>query len=298
MLVPVSFEHLQSSSDRDVELLQRFQFNAATASSLKVFYHHTTNAMELMSSNARDLTVQLSRSEIRSALQDMLNNVFSTVEQELQAHVHKRVVLKNLSFTVTSIPWFLQRFADLKGLQVEVTASIFSSTEVTIQQIGGLQGYDVDNLIDDLARCLYRLNFLMKPCNIPVPYSDGSFPAVHVLCPTVEKGSCPTWDEALTNRFNAAESKVFMAAVGQVYDPLNRSRQLIYIYDPKGRSGKSRILETVFAPLKTCTCGLSKSSLNNQFRLCEGLGQAASHYRRQQEQHAFAFADHSFDDRR
>ena len=178
----------------------------------------------------------------------------------------KQCTLKGLSFTVSSIPWFMQRFMDLKNLQVDVTASVATDiTKVRIEQVNDLQGYDVDDLIDDLSKCLYRLNFLMKPCDIPAPYSDGSFPAVHVLCPTVEQGRCPTWDEALSNRFSPDESRVFMAAVGQVYDPFNRSRQLIYIYDPKGRSGKSRILETVFAPLKSCTCGLSKSSLNNQF---------------------------------
>lgn len=86
MLVPVNFARSAVASDQDVELLQRFQFNAATASSLKVFYHHVSNEMELLSSNIRDLTVQLSQTKIRSALQKLLDDVFSAVRQELQGY--------------------------------------------------------------------------------------------------------------------------------------------------------------------------------------------------------------------
>ena len=103
----------------------------------------------------------------------------------------------------------------------------------------------------------------------PLPYSnnknDYSFAKLDLDTITVE-GDCPTWDKALVERFeNDEEGDVFKAAVWQVYNADNRSRQLIYMYDPHGRSGKSAMMRAAFYYLRGCMQSLQKDSLKGNF---------------------------------
>ena len=103
----------------------------------------------------------------------------------------------------------------------------------------------------------------------PLPYSnnkdDYSFAKLD-LDSIVMDGECPTWDKALVERFeNDEEGDVFKAAVWQVYNAENRSRQLIYMYDPHGRSGKSAMMRAAFHYLTGCMQSLQKDSLKGNF---------------------------------
>jgi hypothetical protein len=103
----------------------------------------------------------------------------------------------------------------------------------------------------------------------PLPYSnnkdDYSFAKLNLDSITMD-GECPTWDKALVERFeNDEEGDVFKAAVWQVYNASNRSRQLIYMYDPHGRSGKSAMMRAAFYYLRGCMQSLQKDSLKGNF---------------------------------
>lgn len=107
----------------------------------------------------------------------------------------------------------------------------------------------------------------------PLPYSnnkdDYSFAKLDLDTITVE-GECPTWDKALEERFeNDEEGDVFKAAVWQVYNASNRSRQLIYMYDPHGRSGKSAMMRAAFYYLRGCMQSLQKDSLKGNFAVAK-----------------------------
>jgi hypothetical protein len=103
----------------------------------------------------------------------------------------------------------------------------------------------------------------------PLPYSyeadDYAFIKLDINN-LIAEGPCPLWDQALSERLSSEEEcAVFRAAVWQVYEVKNKSRQLVYLYDAHGRSGKSAMLRAAFSHLSRATQALQKQSLNNQF---------------------------------
>lgn len=103
----------------------------------------------------------------------------------------------------------------------------------------------------------------------PLPYSNktGDFSFIKLDMESfIQAGECPLWDLALRERLDSEEEcEVFRAAIWQVYDPDNKSRQVIYMYDPHGRSGKSAMLRAAFSPIRHAQFACQKESLNNQF---------------------------------
>lgn len=79
----------------------------------------------------------------------------------------------------------------------------------------------------------------------------------------------PTWDRYF-RRFTADEAKVIRAFIWGIFDAKNNGRQLLYIYDPHGYSGKSVMMNAIFNCLgdELCTA-IQKDSLNNQFSLAK-----------------------------
>lgn len=102
----------------------------------------------------------------------------------------------------------------------------------------------------------------------PLPYSyeadDYAFVKLDID-KLIAEGPCPLWDKALSERLGSEECAVFRAAVWQVYEVKNKSRQLVYLYDAHGRSGKSAMLRAMFKPLITSTQALQKESLDGHF---------------------------------
>lgn len=79
----------------------------------------------------------------------------------------------------------------------------------------------------------------------------------------------PTWDE-YAERFTENEYDVFKAFIWSCFNANNISRQLLYIYDPDGFSGKSVVLSVIAKHLGPNICAaLQKDSLNNQFSLAK-----------------------------
>ena len=81
------------------------------------------------------------------------------------------------------------------------------------------------------------------------------------------EGKCPTW-ETYFKRFNEDEARVIRAFIYGIFDARNGSRQMLYIYDKDGFSGKSVLINAIARFLGTgLVASIQKDSLINQFSL-------------------------------
>jgi hypothetical protein len=114
----------------------------------------------------------------------------------------------------------------------------------------------------------------MPEMQAPMPriYSnDPKVPALRFidLDTICEEGPCPTWDKYM-ERYPEDERDAFMAFTWSIFDAKNDGRQSLYIFDRKGFSGKTAVLNCIADELGTSMCtSLQKDSLNNQFSLAK-----------------------------
>ena len=104
------------------------------------------------------------------------------------------------------------------------------------------------------------------------PYSnDLNEAAVHHLAlDTIidDSKQSTTCNEYLANRLPAEQIECFKAFIWSAYKADNVSRQLVYVYDPAGNSGKSKFFDAVFKPLRDIDAVSSVGkSLNGDFGL-------------------------------
>ena len=108
----------------------------------------------------------------------------------------------------------------------------------------------------------------------PMPKVYTNDPSEPALCyidleTICEDGPCPTWDKYLA-RYTADEGMVIAAFIWGILDAGNGGRQMLYIYDPKGFSAKSAMLNCIIECLGEHMCiAIQKDSLNNQFSLAK-----------------------------
>lgn len=85
------------------------------------------------------------------------------------------------------------------------------------------------------------------------PYSNDLNEAAihHLTLETIIDNSKPstTCNEYLANRLPADQIECFKAFIWSAYKADNVSRQVVYVYDPDGNSGKSVFLKAIFKPL-------------------------------------------------
>lgn len=167
--------------------------------------------------------------------------------------------------------WILEHFGDIglnyKAIPPESEEDFWKITEFT--DVYTLHSKDVFVKTFNANLPLLCGRYAKRLDEHPKPYSyraeDYAFIKLDIDS-IIEEGECPTWDLALSERLeNEEECAVFRAAVWQVYETDNTSRQLVYMFDPHGRSGKSAILRAAFSHLSRATQALQKQSLNNQF---------------------------------
>lgn len=84
-----------------------------------------------------------------------------------------------------------------------------------------------------------------------------------------QDGECPTWNFYM-KRFSEDDAAVFKAFIWSVLDASNNGRQLLYIYDRQGFSGKSVVTNVLNQFLgSNLVAALQKDSLNNQFSMAK-----------------------------
>lgn len=109
-------------------------------------------------------------------------------------------------------------------------------------------------------------------CEMPRIYTND--PSVPALCyidldAICKPGPCPTWDKYM-ERYRPDHADAFMAFIWSVFDAENDGRQLLYIYDPKGFTGKSNVINCIADVLGQGMCmSLQKDSMSNQFSLAK-----------------------------
>lgn len=110
---------------------------------------------------------------------------------------------------------------------------------------------------------------------VPIPRifsNDPDEPALnHVDLKTLidKNHSHPTWDRYF-KRFSEDDAKVLRAFIWGIFDAENNGRQLLYIYDKDGFSGKSVLMNAIASALgSSLVAALQKDSLNNQFSIAK-----------------------------
>lgn len=79
----------------------------------------------------------------------------------------------------------------------------------------------------------------------------------------------PTWEQFFL-RFSEDDAKVLRAFIWSIFDADNTGRQMLYIYDKDGFSGKSVMLSAIASILgENLVAALQKDSLNNQFSIAK-----------------------------
>lgn len=109
-------------------------------------------------------------------------------------------------------------------------------------------------------------------CPMPAIISNSATePALHYidLKAIRKEGPTPTWDE-FSERFSPDDFKVLEAFIWSIFRAKNKGRQLLYIYDPDGFSGKSVLMSVLSRALgPDISASIQKDSLNNQFSLAK-----------------------------
>lgn len=109
-------------------------------------------------------------------------------------------------------------------------------------------------------------------CPMPKVYTnDPTVPAFKYinLDSICKEGPCPTWDKYML-RYRTDEGEVVMAFIWGIVVADNNGRQILYIYDPFGYSGKGVLFAVIISFLGEELCAsLQKDSLNNQFSLAK-----------------------------
>lgn len=84
-----------------------------------------------------------------------------------------------------------------------------------------------------------------------------------------QPGECPTWDFYM-KRFSEDDAAVFKAFIWSILDAKNNGRQMLYVYDRHGFSGKSVVTNVISQFLgSSLVVALQKDSLNNQFAMAK-----------------------------
>ena len=109
-------------------------------------------------------------------------------------------------------------------------------------------------------------------CPMPAIISNkADEPALHYfdLKAIRKNGPTPTWDE-FGERFSSDDFEVLKAFIWSIFRAKNKGRQLLYIYDPDGFSGKSVLMSVLSRYLgPDLSASIQKDSLNNQFSLAK-----------------------------
>lgn len=258
--------------------------NGATTS---IYWIKKDRTVKLIECKKEDILRQMSSSEVmkdviwpefqrqKAAALDLLNSLcpFEMPVTMTKWPWGRRDQLLNMLQECMS-SWFLEHFtagASLKYKAIENRADneVLSYTITEFTSIFPQMTRDmfVLQLYNNLSFLTGK--FATRSSELPLPYTNEEHDYAFVKLDMekyIREGECPLWDLALRERLNGdIECEVFRAAVWQVYNPHNRSRQVIYMYDPHGRSGKSAMMRAAFDPIKTAQFAIQKFSLNNQF---------------------------------
>ena len=123
----------------------------------------------------------------------------------------------------------------------------------------------VENFVgEDLFKTKNNFHVKQPPVTLS---NDSNTPAVHYvdLNSIVADGPCPTWDFYL-RRFPGNQPEVLKAFIWSIFNAKNRKRQMLYLLDRKGGSGKSLLINCIASIIgENAVASLGKDSLNDKF---------------------------------
>lgn len=114
-----------------------------------------------------------------------------------------------------------------------------------------------DNYIED------GINILDEPpASISFNRNEPTF--IYVDESKIQPGPHPSWDNFLAQCSNVDDQDIIKASIYKAFDPLNFSRQALYIYDT-GHTGKSTVASVLLKNLPHMTGSFNWDSLNSPF---------------------------------
>ena len=127
-----------------------------------------------------------------------------------------------------------------------------------------------DHLIENASLLMKHPDMCIS---MPKLYSnDPDEPALlHLDLDTLIKpGPCPSWDFYFSSRYTPEEAKVLRVFIFCVLYAKNKTRQMLYILDVDGFSGKSLLINVITRVLGAkYVQAVQKDSLNNQFSMAK-----------------------------
>lgn len=291
-----SLQELPKVGDSDVKIFQRIKFASdpinATIAMLVNTEGQQYKLIPMSSSKSSDM-MKLSSILARTApigdkLQNYYEELMAVTKAPFKAAVqqynsHKIEGLEDfIEFISQHYPCSMLSVAYLKVLLEPVRTKILDSEGVekettvlvpraaTVAQGESTLDYSpIKHLVDCAPMLAADPRF-----QIPMPKvltNNPDEPALKYinLDAITEEGETPAWDELLS-RYTEDEGKVLLAYLYGLNVAKNRSRQLLYIYDPQGYSAKSVMQDAVVNELGDDQVGvLQKDSLSNQFGIAK-----------------------------
>lgn len=160
------------------------------------------------------------------------------------------------------------KILDNEGVEKETT--VFVPRAATVAQGDSTLDYSpIKHLVDCAPMLAADPRFQISMPKVLTNNPDEPALKYIDLSAIIEEGDTPAWDELLS-RYTEDEGKVLLAYLYGLNVAKNRSRQLLYIYDPQGYSAKSVMQDAVVNELGDDQVGiLQKDSLSNQFGIAK-----------------------------
>lgn len=127
-----------------------------------------------------------------------------------------------------------------------------------------------DHLVENAHSLMKHTDMCIQ---MPKLYSnDPAEPALlHIdLDKMIKPGPCPNWDFYFSSRYTPEEAKVMRVFIFCIFYAKNKTRQMLYILDVDGFSGKSLIINVISRVLgQKYVQAVQKDSLSNQFSIAK-----------------------------
>jgi hypothetical protein len=113
---------------------------------------------------------------------------------------------------------------------------------------------------------------------IDVSHDPNEYTMAYIDDTKIVPGPTDAWDEFLSQVKNTALIPTFRAFMWAAFDPVNNGRQILYIYDPKGYTGKSRVVEAIIGACEAIVVSINAKSMDNRFLISQLFGKRILFY--------------------
>ena len=119
---------------------------------------------------------------------------------------------------------------------------------------------------------------MLKDKPVDVSHNPDEYCMAYIDDSKIVPGPTDAWDEFLSQFKKPVMIPVFKAFLWAAFDPLNDGRQLLYLYDPDGYTGKGRVVGAVMSSVPQISVAINAESLKNRFFVSQLFGKRLLFY--------------------